>query len=76
MTLVETAVSIGSVIGAMASSYVLRAVGIVYLLLIAATLYVFAYVFTIVFLKESLQGAVEVIIFRIHNIFNVHLGLK
>ncbi|XP_013162941.1 PREDICTED: proton-coupled folate transporter-like [Papilio xuthus] len=59
MTLVETAVSIGSVIGAISSSYVLRAVGIVYLLLIATTLYVFAYVFTIVFLKESLQGAVE-----------------
>ncbi|KPJ09641.1 Proton-coupled folate transporter [Papilio machaon] len=59
MTLVETAVSIGSVIGAISSSYVLSAVGIVYLLLIATTLYVVAYVFTILFLKESLQGAVE-----------------
>ncbi|XP_034835655.1 probable peptidoglycan muropeptide transporter SLC46 [Maniola hyperantus] len=59
MTVVEASVSAGSVIGAVASSYVLRAVGIVYLLLIAATLFVIAYVFTTICLKESLVGAVQ-----------------
>ncbi|XP_045777870.1 proton-coupled folate transporter-like [Maniola jurtina] len=59
MTVFEAAVSAGSVIGAVASSYVMRAVGIVYLLLIAASLFVTAYIFTIICLKESLVGAVQ-----------------
>ncbi|CAH2042464.1 unnamed protein product, partial [Iphiclides podalirius] len=59
MTILEAAVSIGSVIGSMASSYVLRAVGNVYLLLITVTLQVTAYAFSNVFLKESLPGAVK-----------------
>ncbi|CAK1584421.1 unnamed protein product [Parnassius mnemosyne] len=59
MTVVEAAVSVGSVIGSMASSYVLRAVGHVYLLLITVTLQVAAYVFTNVCLEESLPGAVQ-----------------
>ncbi|XP_026494284.2 probable peptidoglycan muropeptide transporter SLC46 [Vanessa tameamea] len=59
MTIVEASVSAGSVIGAVASSYVLRAVGNVYLLLISAMLFVVAYVFTNVCLKESLANAVQ-----------------
>ncbi|XP_068620175.1 probable peptidoglycan muropeptide transporter SLC46 [Battus philenor] len=59
MTLLEAVVSIGSVIGSIASSYVLRTVGVVYLLLITASLQVIAYIFTVVCLKESLPGAVQ-----------------
>ncbi|CAG5048892.1 unnamed protein product [Parnassius apollo] len=57
MTVVEAAVSVGSVTGSIASSYVLRAVGHVYLL--AVTLQVAAYVFTNVCLEEPLRGAVQ-----------------
>lgn len=60
MTLLEAAVSVGSVVGGMASSYVLRAVGNVYLLLITTTLQVTAYTFSNVCMKESLPGAVKV----------------
>ncbi|RVE43765.1 hypothetical protein evm_011614 [Chilo suppressalis] len=59
MTLLEAAVSAGSVTGALLSSYLLKAVGNVYLLLIVSTLYVIAYVFTNVYLRESLTGAVQ-----------------
>ncbi|VVD04451.1 unnamed protein product [Leptidea sinapis] len=59
MTIVEASVSVGSVIGSVASSYLLRAVGNVYLLLITSSLYVIAYVFTNVVLEESLRGAVK-----------------
>ncbi|XP_047519575.1 proton-coupled folate transporter-like isoform X1 [Pieris napi] len=57
MTIVEASVSAGSVIGSLASSYLLRAVGNVYLLLITAFLCVIAYVFTNCCLDESLPGA-------------------
>lgn len=61
MTIIEAAVSAGSVIGGVASSYVLRAVGnIDYLLLISTLLFVIAYIFTNVCLKESLANAVPV----------------
>ncbi|CAK1552498.1 unnamed protein product [Leptosia nina] len=57
MTIVEASVSVGSVIGSLVSSYLLRAVGNVYLLLITASLCVIAYVFTNCCLDESLPGA-------------------
>lgn len=60
MTIIEAAVSAGSVIGGVSSSYVLRAVGNVYLLLISTLLFVIAYIFTNVCLKESLANAVPV----------------
>lgn len=66
MTVLEAGVSAGSVIGSMASSYLLRAVGNVYLLLIATALIVIAYVFTNVFVKESLEGAVQVFTFFLY----------
>ncbi|KAJ0174070.1 hypothetical protein K1T71_010216 [Dendrolimus kikuchii] len=59
MTILEASVSVGSVIGSLLSSYVLKAVGQVYLLLIMTTLNVFAYAFANVCLKESVTGAVQ-----------------
>ncbi|CAG9563936.1 unnamed protein product [Danaus chrysippus] len=59
MTIVEASVSAGSVIGAILSSYVLRAVGSVYLLVICTALSAIAYLYTNVFLEESLVGAVQ-----------------
>ncbi|XP_032519811.2 probable peptidoglycan muropeptide transporter SLC46 [Danaus plexippus] len=59
MTIVEASVSAGSVTGAILSSYLLRAVGSVYLLVICTGLSAIAYLFTNVFLKESLVGAVQ-----------------
>ncbi|XP_031765661.1 proton-coupled folate transporter-like isoform X2 [Galleria mellonella] len=59
MTMMEIAVSAGSVVGSLISSYVLKAVGNVYLLLIAATLFVIAYAVTNIQLQESLTGAVQ-----------------
>lgn len=61
MTIVEASFSAGSVLGSLASSYLLRAVGNVYLLLIAASLCVIAYVFTNCCLDESLPGAKKVL---------------
>ncbi|KAJ8717954.1 hypothetical protein PYW07_005884 [Mythimna separata] len=58
MTIMEASVGLGSVVGSLLSSHVLRLVGNVYLLLIATTLNVIAYVFTNVCLMESLAGAV------------------
>ncbi|CAH2267017.1 proton-coupled folate transporter-like [Pararge aegeria] len=58
MTVVEASVSAGTVVGAITSSYVLRAVGNVYLLLISTSLFVIAYLFTTICLNESLVGAV------------------
>lgn len=63
MTILEAAVSLGSVVGSLLSSHVLRLVGNVYLILIAAALNVVAYVFTNVCLRESLAGATQVILF-------------
>ncbi|XP_041984971.1 proton-coupled folate transporter-like [Aricia agestis] len=57
MTILEASVSAGSVIGSIASSYLLRAVGNVYLLLISTSLCVIGYLFTNVFLSESLPNA-------------------
>lgn len=60
MTIMEASVSAGSVVGAVASSYVLKAVGHVYLLVISTVLFLIAYIFTNVCLKESLAGVVRV----------------
>lgn len=51
---------LGSLMGSILSSYILRAVGNVYLLLIVATLDVISYAYTNVWIKESLVGAVKV----------------
>lgn len=59
MTIMQASVGLGSVIGSLLSSHVLRLVGNVYLLLIATTLNVIAYAFTNVYLRESLTGAIE-----------------
>ncbi|KAJ8717304.1 hypothetical protein PYW08_005703 [Mythimna loreyi] len=59
MTIMEASVGLGSVVGSLLSAHVLRLVGNVYLLLIAASLNVIAYVFTNVCLRESLAGAIE-----------------
>lgn len=56
----EAAVGLGSVVGSLLSAPVLRLVGNVYLILIATTLNVIAYVFTNVCIRESLVGAVQV----------------
>ncbi|XP_013187573.2 probable peptidoglycan muropeptide transporter SLC46 isoform X1 [Amyelois transitella] len=58
MTLMEIAVSAGSVVGSLACSHLLKAVGNVYMLLIAASIFVLAYAVTNVWLQESLVGAV------------------
>ncbi|XP_053614678.1 probable peptidoglycan muropeptide transporter SLC46 isoform X2 [Plodia interpunctella] len=58
MTLMEIAVSAGSVVGSLACSNLLKAVGNVYMLLIAASIFVIAYSVTNVWLQESLVGAV------------------
>ncbi|CAH0713274.1 unnamed protein product, partial [Brenthis ino] len=58
MTIVEASVSAGSVTGAILSSFVLRAVGHVYLLVISTLLFVIAYLFTKICIKESLPQAV------------------
>lgn len=60
MTILEAAVSAGSVIGSLLSAHLLKAIGNVYLLLLVATLYVIAYAFTNVHLRESLNGALPV----------------
>ncbi|KAL0820576.1 hypothetical protein ABMA28_006421 [Loxostege sticticalis] len=57
MTILEAAVSAGSVIGSLLSAHLLKAIGNVYLLLLVASLYVIAYAFTNVHLRESLNGA-------------------
>ncbi|KAI5642980.1 major facilitator superfamily domain-containing protein [Phthorimaea operculella] len=59
MTIVQAVVSLGSVIGGVASSYLLKLVGNVYLLLIVAALNVIAYAYTNVYIKESLTGAIQ-----------------
>ncbi|XP_045501791.1 proton-coupled folate transporter-like [Colias croceus] len=59
MTIVEASLSVGSVIGSLASSYLLRVVGNVYLLLITTSLCVIAYVFTNCCLEESLPGVTK-----------------
>ncbi|KAL4704399.1 hypothetical protein ACJJTC_005753 [Scirpophaga incertulas] len=59
MTLLETAISVGSVIGSVLSAYLLIAVGNIYLLLIVCSLYVLAYAFTNIYMIESLTGAIE-----------------
>ncbi|KAM3963294.1 putative peptidoglycan muropeptide transporter SLC46 [Aphomia sociella] len=59
MTMMEVAVSVGSMVGSLLSSHILAAVGNVYLLLIAATLFVMAYAVTNIRLEESLTGAVQ-----------------
>lgn len=84
MTILEASVGLGVVVGSMLSSYALKAVGNVYLLLIVATLNVFAYVYTNIWIKESLVGAVQVgtnNFFCLHNnityiIVNLHTGVK
>lgn len=60
MTILEASVSAGSVVGGIASAYVLRAVGMTYLLLIGATLNALAYAFTNICLKESLTECARV----------------
>ena len=60
MTIMEASVGLGSVVGSLLSAPLLRLVGNVYLILIATTLNVIAYVFTNVCLRESLAGAVQV----------------
>lgn len=60
MTILGASVSAGSVLGGLFSAHLLRAVGNVYLLLIGASLNVFAYAFTNIFLRESLEGAIQV----------------
>ncbi|XP_059060801.1 proton-coupled folate transporter-like isoform X1 [Achroia grisella] len=59
MTMMEISVSAGSVVGSLISSYILKAIGNVYLLLIAATLFVTAYAITNIRLQESLTGAIK-----------------
>ncbi|XP_028031101.1 proton-coupled folate transporter-like [Bombyx mandarina] len=59
MTILGASVSAGSVLGGLFSAPLLRAVGNVYLLLIGASLNVFAYAFTNIFLRESLEGAIQ-----------------
>lgn len=68
MMLLEAAVGLGSVAGALLSPYVLRMVGNVYLVLIATALNVLAYAFTNVYIRESLVGAIEVS-YIYHNYF-------
>ncbi|KAG7301503.1 hypothetical protein JYU34_014470 [Plutella xylostella] len=57
MTVLEAVFSAGSLIGSLASSYVINLVGNLVVLLINAALIVVAYVFTAVFVTESLNGA-------------------
>ncbi|XP_061720375.1 probable peptidoglycan muropeptide transporter SLC46 [Cydia pomonella] len=59
MTVVEAAISAGSIVGSVLSSYLLFYVGNVYLLLIVTALYVAAYAFTNVCLIESLTGVIQ-----------------
>ncbi|KAJ2948402.1 hypothetical protein O0L34_g7640 [Tuta absoluta] len=59
ITIVQASISLGSVIGALTSSYLLKLVGNVYLLLIAAALNVISYGYTNVYIKESLTGAIQ-----------------
>ncbi|XP_063830584.1 probable peptidoglycan muropeptide transporter SLC46 [Ostrinia nubilalis] len=58
ITILGAAVSAGSVMGSLLSAYLIKAVGNVYLLLIVTALYVIAYAFTNIHLKESLNGAI------------------
>lgn len=60
MTLLQATLSVGMVVGSLLSFYLIRAVGNVYLLLINASLASVAYAFTVINLKESIVGAVDV----------------
>lgn len=62
MTILEASVSVGSFTGSLLSSYILKAIGPVYLLLAMATLNVIAYAFANVCIKESVTGAIQVCI--------------
>ncbi|XP_072942912.1 probable peptidoglycan muropeptide transporter SLC46 [Epargyreus clarus] len=59
MTILEASVSAGSVIGSLLCPKLIALVGNVYLLLISNTLVVIAYVFTVIYVRESLTGAVQ-----------------
>ncbi|XP_022113252.2 proton-coupled folate transporter isoform X1 [Pieris rapae] len=59
MTMVDATASSGSVIGSILSSYLILSIGNVYLLLLTSTLNVFSYAFTNVYIKESLNGALQ-----------------
>lgn len=56
----EAAFSAGNFLGSLSSSYLIMAVGNVFVLLIIAVLNVIAYVFTNICLPESLPGALKV----------------
>lgn len=60
MFLLQATVSLGMVIGSVSIYYLTKAVGNIYLLLIATTLVVIAYAFSVIYLRESLTGAVPV----------------
>ncbi|XP_075980871.1 putative peptidoglycan muropeptide transporter SLC46 [Anticarsia gemmatalis] len=59
MTIMESAVSVGSIVGSLLSAHVLRLVGNTWLILIATTCNVLAYAFSNICLRESLTGAVN-----------------
>ncbi|CAG4947399.1 unnamed protein product [Colias eurytheme] len=59
MTMIDATTTSGAVIGSLLSSYLILSIGNVYLLLLAASLNVFAYAFTNILIKESLTGALQ-----------------
>lgn len=60
MNIVEASVSVGTVVGTLLSSYVLKAIGPVYIVLVMAALNVIAYSYSDVFLNESLSETRQV----------------
>lgn len=58
--IVDATAAVGSILGSLVTSYLVLAIGNIYLLLLAATINVIGYAFTNIVIKESLVGALEV----------------
>ncbi|XP_050352436.1 proton-coupled folate transporter-like [Nymphalis io] len=59
MTMIDATTSLGTVLGATCSTHLILKIGNTYLLLLSATISTIAYAFTNVWIKESLNGALQ-----------------
>lgn len=59
LALLEASIFLGSIIGSLLSSYLVQLMGSIYVLLLHSIIYVVAYVFTNLYVNESLTGALE-----------------
>ncbi|XP_032520132.2 probable peptidoglycan muropeptide transporter SLC46 [Danaus plexippus] len=59
MMILDGTMALGTFFGSMFSSYLIEAIGNVYVLLISATINVIAYAFTNIWIVESLTGAIQ-----------------